>query len=106
MSSLVSAPLAVLPHVLALVRQAQRLLKAFENRRSVNDLAELSDASLKDIGLSRNDVDAALASPLFEDPTIHLASLSGRRWLAPANARPSAAPRAAPTKTSTAACVG
>jgi hypothetical protein len=45
---------------------------AFEHRREVMHLAELDERILKDIGLSRSDVDGALSEPLFRNPSLLL----------------------------------
>ncbi|MFB2549580.1 DUF1127 domain-containing protein [Ensifer soli] len=48
------------------------LLRALLNRRAIGGLGDLTDAQLLDIGLSRADVDGALTSAFFEDPSAHL----------------------------------
>ena len=54
-----------------------RLLR---NRRGINYLNELNDSQLKDIGLTRQDLDAALiTSTFFEDPSSHLTNSARRR---------------------------
>jgi uncharacterized protein YjiS (DUF1127 family) len=58
------------------IRQALRNLK---NRVEVRGLHELDDRALKDIGLMRSDVDAALSLPLLIDPSLHLVAVSGRK---------------------------
>ncbi len=57
------------------VRQVRGLGQALANRRAVNTLQALDDRALKDIGLTRGDVHAALQKPLGEDPSRHLAAL-------------------------------
>jgi uncharacterized protein YjiS (DUF1127 family) len=49
------------------------VMRALSNRIRTNDLAELDDHQLADIGLTRNDVLKALDAGLLEDPTMHLA---------------------------------
>lgn len=51
------------------VRSVVRLARALRHRREIMHLAELDDRMLKDIGLMRNDVDSALAEPLFHNPS-------------------------------------
>ncbi len=46
--------------------------KAIVNRRSVNTLASMDDRMLKDIGLTRGDVDGALSQPWHRDPSREL----------------------------------
>jgi len=48
---------------------AKATLRAVINRRSVNVLAEMDDRMLRDIGLTRGDVDSALAQPWHKDPS-------------------------------------
>ncbi|MDJ1160012.1 DUF1127 domain-containing protein [Chelatococcus sp. SYSU_G07232] len=55
------------------LRSFLRLWRAWRNRLAVRNLAEFDDRTLKDIGLTRSDVDGALAEPLFRDPSIALA---------------------------------
>ena len=55
--------------VRTVLRQVGGFLKAVEHRREVRHLAELDDRILKDIGLSRTDVDGALAEPFYRNPT-------------------------------------
>lgn len=57
-----------------------QFLQALGNRRAVRRLALLDDRLLADIGLSRGDVDCALAQPNWVDPSHNLAELvEGRR---------------------------
>ena len=46
-----------------------RLARAVRNRRQVAALSELDDHLLRDIGLQRVDVLAALAQPRYRDPS-------------------------------------
>ncbi|MBD2751249.1 DUF1127 domain-containing protein [Microvirga sp. BT688] len=46
-----------------------RFARALRNRRQVVALGELDDHLLRDIGLERTDVVAALAHPLYRDPS-------------------------------------
>jgi uncharacterized protein YjiS (DUF1127 family) len=46
--------------------------RAIVNRRSVSTLASMDDRMLKDIGLTRGDVDGALAQPWHRDPSREL----------------------------------
>jgi uncharacterized protein YjiS (DUF1127 family) len=66
----VAAPARALTSVIALVVQA---LKAFararRNRREALALSGLDRSMLKDIGLTRSDLNDAFASPFWEDPT-------------------------------------
>ena len=60
------------------IRQAALALK---NRRQVTALAHLDDRLLKDIGLTRLDVVAALSSPLQHDPSRHLINVTGHQQM-------------------------
>jgi uncharacterized protein YjiS (DUF1127 family) len=44
-------------------------LRAIANRSSVNTLAAMDDRMLRDIGLTRGDVESALAQPWHKDPS-------------------------------------
>ncbi len=44
------------------------------NRDAVRTLARLDDRMLKDMGLTRGDVEGALSEPLMRDPTMRLAA--------------------------------
>ena len=52
---------------------------AVKNRRSVNQLAGWDDRMLSDIGLTRGDVDSALASGFADDPSSRLSAFSSER---------------------------
>ncbi len=62
-----------------LLREVARIAKALEHRREVRHLAELDERTLKDIGLSRSEVDGALAEPLYRDPSLVLVRSVERR---------------------------
>ncbi len=53
------------------VAQLRRTLRA---RREIASLLQFSNRELKDIGLTRNDVEAALSLPLLQDPSRKLAA--------------------------------
>lgn len=65
-------PVTAFPGLIALrqfARALVNLMKALRDRREVMHLAEFDERMLKDIGLSRSDVDSALAEPLFHNPS-------------------------------------
>lgn len=62
-----------------LLRRAGGLVKALQHRREVRHLSEFDDRTLKDIGLSRAEVDGALAEPLHRDPSLVLVRSVERR---------------------------
>jgi uncharacterized protein YjiS (DUF1127 family) len=62
-----------------LLRQIRDFLTALEHRREVRHLAELDERILKDIGLSRGDVDSALLEPMFRNPSVLLVRSAERR---------------------------
>jgi len=61
------------------------LARALRDRQEIKRLIELDDRALKDIGLSRSQVDGALAEPLFRNPsTVLLLSVERRSRAEPA----------------------
>lgn len=52
-----------------------QLARAVRARRQVRRLLSFSNRELKDIGLHRSDVEAALSLPLHQDPSRKLAAL-------------------------------
>jgi uncharacterized protein YjiS (DUF1127 family) len=53
----------------ALIRQLKALIRARRNRRAAGALAGLDRRMLKDIGITRADLNDAFSSPFWEDPT-------------------------------------
>lgn len=76
-----SAPSVFATVTSAVARFATRLREAGEHRRVVHSLASLDDHMLRDIGLTRFDVAAALVEPALADGTLVLAERAreGRR---------------------------
>ncbi len=68
-----STPSRLAVAVSAVARFAARLREAGEHRRVVHTLASLDDHMLRDIGLTRFDVDSALVEPALTDGTLVLA---------------------------------
>jgi uncharacterized protein YjiS (DUF1127 family) len=60
-------------------RAVKRVVTALKNRRQVTRLASLDDRCLKDIGLVRSDVDAALSTSVLQDPSHHLCDVTGHQ---------------------------
>jgi uncharacterized protein YjiS (DUF1127 family) len=56
------------------VRQA---VGAIKHRRQLADLVDCEDHRLSDVGITRDDLDAALSEPLWRDPTAVLARRAG-----------------------------
>jgi uncharacterized protein YjiS (DUF1127 family) len=56
-----------------------KLFRAWQNRRQLYRLGEMSDAELKDIGLTRADLFVARAEPLGADPTLYLRAMAASR---------------------------
>ncbi len=56
---------------------ARQMVKAAVNRRAVWTLSHADDRLLKDIGLTRSDILAALDLPLYRDPSLNLADHAG-----------------------------
>lgn len=75
--------------------------RAFEHRRAVKTLTDLDARMLKDIGLTYDDVQAALDVPLGEDPSRRLAALNHNRLSrhrhGGLDARPAGVPAQRPT---------
>jgi uncharacterized protein YjiS (DUF1127 family) len=91
------------------VRAVRHLAEALKNRAQVRALNDLDDRALKDIGLLRTDVAAALDAPFHRDPSHHLVDVAGHPRRASKPEAVVAAPRldrvrrpAAPLKTATA----
>jgi uncharacterized protein YjiS (DUF1127 family) len=61
------------------IRGVKQSFAVLKNRREVARLSDLDDRALKDIGLIRSDVQAALAVPLFSDPSHHLMEVAGHK---------------------------
>jgi uncharacterized protein YjiS (DUF1127 family) len=61
------------------IRSVKQSFAVLKNRREVARLNDLDDRALKDIGLVRSDVHAALAEPLFSDPSYHLMDMAGHK---------------------------
>ncbi len=59
------------------IRALARAWTVIRNRTQVARLSELDDRALKDIGLLRSDVAAALSLPWHHDPSNHLAEVAG-----------------------------
>ena len=68
-----SAPSRLTAAASAVARFATRLREAGEHRRVVHGLASLDDHMLRDIGLTRFDIDSALVEPALADGTLILA---------------------------------
>jgi uncharacterized protein YjiS (DUF1127 family) len=62
-----------------LLREVVEIARALEHRREIRSLTEFDDRTLKDIGLSRAEVDGALAEPLHRDPSLVLVRSVERR---------------------------
>ena len=50
-------------------RALTNLVKALQHRREVRNLAEFDERMLRDIGLTRDDVESALTEPLHHRPS-------------------------------------
>jgi uncharacterized protein YjiS (DUF1127 family) len=59
------------------LRAVRLALRNLKNRLEVRSLHQLDDRALKDIGLMRSDVDAALSLPFHLDPSLHLVDVAG-----------------------------
>lgn len=54
------------------------LSRGISNRAAIRQLAEADDHMLRDIGLTRSDVTAALRVPPLSDPVAHIRAFSER----------------------------
>jgi len=54
------------------------LFRALKHRREIIQLADFDDHMLKDIGLTRSDVEGALAEPLVHNPSLVLVRCAER----------------------------
>ncbi len=61
------------------VNAVSNFLRAWKNRRAFYELSAMSDAELSDIGLTRGDLNVAVALPFGSDPTVHLGTLADAR---------------------------
>jgi uncharacterized protein YjiS (DUF1127 family) len=80
------------------IRAVSNGFRAFQNRLAVTRLTDLDDRALKDIGLLRTDVAAALALPLHQDPSRHLVSVAGEKRGAFSEAQAAACHRVEPAR--------
>ncbi|PPJ47679.1 DUF1127 domain-containing protein [Rhizobium sp. KAs_5_22] len=72
--------LGLLTRLVAATTRVKSVWRAIRNRRAANRLADLDDFQLRDIGLSRSDVDQALQSSGFaDDPSLHLSRSARNR---------------------------
>lgn len=55
------------------------LWRAYRNRREVARLLSLDSRMLSDIGITRGDVESAMAIPMPDDPSSHLAAMAHER---------------------------
>lgn len=86
----------------AIAAAAARAVKAFirarRNRRDALALAGLDRSMLKDIGITRSDLNDAFSSPFWEDPTAILKERAIERRLGRALQRSAPFPRASKVK--------
>ncbi len=54
----------------ALIAPLKNFSAALRHRRELEHLARFSDRELRDLAVTRNDIDFALAEPLWRDPAI------------------------------------
>ena len=75
-----SMPAAAQPaFAVRVVNTVVSVARALKNRRAFYRLADMTDAELADIGLTRADLSVAIALPLGSDPTAHLGSVADAR---------------------------
>jgi uncharacterized protein YjiS (DUF1127 family) len=88
-----AAPVSAVAMLLAAARVLGRVVQVLRNRREVNSLRELDERCLKDIGLTRADVEGALSSPLHRDPSLILVGQAHGRGAGRRTARQTAGDR-------------
>lgn len=69
---------AVADMLLAGWRAVERLLLALRNRREIESLIAADERMLRDIGITRQDLDMALSRPLSDDPSAELSDMRAR----------------------------
>jgi len=69
LSNALIAALSESASVKRVIRAVSDLSRAWRHRREIMQLAEFDDHMLKDIGLTRSDVEGALAEPLLHNPS-------------------------------------
>ncbi|MDD7911387.1 MULTISPECIES: DUF1127 domain-containing protein [Pseudovibrio] len=74
-------PLTLKSTLLGLFHVIVDQLRAYRNRRAIAHLAEQEDRLLQDVGLTRSDVDSALASHEGIDPSWYLTCRANERYL-------------------------
>jgi uncharacterized protein YjiS (DUF1127 family) len=74
-SSEVSTSSAIAGFAARVVNKTSALFTAWQNRRAVYQLGQMSDHELSDIGLTRADLYAVQGGPLSVDPTARLGAL-------------------------------
>jgi uncharacterized protein YjiS (DUF1127 family) len=57
----------------AVLRGIRQVITAIKHRRQLADLADAEDHRLRDMGITQDDLHAALSEPLWRDPTAALA---------------------------------
>ncbi len=77
---LATPSLSLMARMMLALGNVASIWRAIRNRQEINYLNELNDSQLRDIGLSRQDLNAALiTSTFFEDPSSHLTNSARRR---------------------------
>ncbi len=61
--------------VTRVINAASAFFRAWRNRREFYRLGDMSDAELRDIGLTRADLHVAVGSPFGIDPTVRLGAI-------------------------------
>ena len=73
-------PVSVSARLAGILAPLAALFRGYRNRRAINGLTELDDYQLRDIGLTRADLNSALLNAtFFEDPSSQLARTARQR---------------------------
>jgi hypothetical protein len=62
----------------AVLLGTRQVITAIKHRCQLADLADAEDHRLADVGITRDDLNAALSEPLWRDPTTVLARRAGK----------------------------
>lgn len=68
----------LIPLGLSAAKSIRKFGEVIQNRRQLHELSHWDRHALKDIGLTPSDLVGALSLPLHQDPSEHLAQMSGR----------------------------
>ncbi|PPD16375.1 MAG: hypothetical protein CTY25_03025 [Methylobacterium sp.] len=68
----------LIPLGLSAAKGIRKFVGVIQNRRQLHELSHWDRHALKDIGLTPSDLVGAFSLPIHQDPSEHLAQMSGR----------------------------